>query len=197
MASMARAAVTVKQFNERAMEGPVPARRPDLGPCLLWTGPQLGGKLGDRYGGFGRGYAHRWSYTYFVGPIPDGHEVDHLCRVKLCVRPSHLEPVTPEENMRRTQREECPQGHPYAEHGVEWGGQLYCQPCNQAKKNAQYRAQNGGHIGPTNEAKTHCPQNHPYSGPNLRIDTKGARRCRVCDSIANRKQRERRKALRS
>jgi hypothetical protein len=44
---------------------------------------------------------HRASYTLLVGPIPDGLEIDHLCRVRSCVNPAHLEPVTPDENQRR------------------------------------------------------------------------------------------------
>lgn len=45
--------------------------------------------------------AHRVSYELFVGPIPEGYDVDHLCGQPLCVRPSHLEAVTPSENRRR------------------------------------------------------------------------------------------------
>lgn len=44
---------------------------------------------------------HRWAYETYVGPIPAGHEIDHLCCVKGCVNPDHLEPVTPGENKRR------------------------------------------------------------------------------------------------
>lgn len=45
--------------------------------------------------------AHRVAYEYLVGPIPDGLELDHLCRNVLCCNPAHLEPVTHQENMRR------------------------------------------------------------------------------------------------
>jgi hypothetical protein len=45
--------------------------------------------------------AHRWTYEMFVGPIPNGLEIDHLCRQPDCVNPDHLEPVTSPENMRR------------------------------------------------------------------------------------------------
>ena len=65
-------------------------------------------------------YAHRFAYEALVGPIPRGLELDHLCRVPLCVNPLHLEPVTHRENTLRgvggtnnAAKMECPQGHPY------------------------------------------------------------------------------------
>lgn len=45
--------------------------------------------------------AHRASYQHFVGPIPDGMEIDHLCANRGCVNPEHLEAVTHSENIRR------------------------------------------------------------------------------------------------
>lgn len=53
------------------------------------------------YGRFRGLLAHRVSYESLVGPIPDGLELDHLCRNRKCVRPEHLEPVTHDENYRR------------------------------------------------------------------------------------------------
>jgi hypothetical protein len=46
-------------------------------------------------------YAHRLAYETFVGPIPTGLQIDHLCRTPLCINPAHLEPVTQRENIRR------------------------------------------------------------------------------------------------
>ena len=72
--------------------------------CWLWTGPVTGGgygqiSIGRRIDGFRP--AHRVSYELHVGPIPAGLDLDHLCRVKICVNPAHLEPVTRRENLMR------------------------------------------------------------------------------------------------
>ena len=59
--------------------------------------------------------AHRVSYYLLVGNIPEGLELDHLCRNTSCVNPAHLEAVTRNENMLRAKlsRTRCPQGHLY------------------------------------------------------------------------------------
>lgn len=65
--------------------------------------------------------AHRLSHELFKGPIPDGFEIDHLCRVRCCVNPDHIEAVTPRENLRRSTnfiaanmaKTHCPRGHEY------------------------------------------------------------------------------------
>ncbi len=44
---------------------------------------------------------HRKSYEFFIGPIPVGLDLDHLCRTRACYNPAHLEPVTRSENIRR------------------------------------------------------------------------------------------------
>jgi hypothetical protein len=69
--------------------------------CWLWTGGVRTTGYGQiRY--LGRNHAaHRVSYEINVGPIPEGLHIDHLCRVRLCVNPIHLEPVTQDENNRR------------------------------------------------------------------------------------------------
>lgn len=87
--------------------GPVPAYRPDLGKCWIWTGALFGRDV-TTGGGYpylqnvgGSNYAHRVAYELFVGAIPGATQIDHLCRVRQCVRPTHLEAVTPAENQRR------------------------------------------------------------------------------------------------
>lgn len=109
--------------------------------CLEWTGGLNGVGYGQFYigkkargqtvqGDTGKGYAHRWSYEHFVGPIPEGLHLDHLCRNRKCVNPEHLEPVTIRENLLRgigpssihAKKTHCPAGHEYA------GDNLYIHP---------------------------------------------------------------------
>lgn len=71
----------------------------DASGCWLWSGrvnPING------YGYFGPREAHRVVYEKAKGPIPPGHEIDHLCRVRNCVNPNHLEAVLPIVNKRRS-----------------------------------------------------------------------------------------------
>ncbi len=91
------------------------------GGCIIFTGSL-------NYKGYGtirisrtkqRAYTHRVMYEHFIGPIPQGLVLDHLCRVRRCCNPYHLEPVTNRENYmrgdRRSATTHCPQGHPYDE----------------------------------------------------------------------------------
>lgn len=78
--------------------------------------------------------AHRVSYEMFVGPIPKGMQIDHLCRIKNCVNPDHLEPVTAQENVRRhhavVRRTHCRNGHEYTEASTYLhNGVRFCRPC--------------------------------------------------------------------
>jgi hypothetical protein len=109
-----------ERFIEKTAPGP--------NGCIEWTGGLNGAGYGQFYigkkvrGGTGKGYAHRWSYEYYVGPIPEGLHLDHLCRNPKCVNPKHLEPVTIRENLlrgmgpsaRNAAKTHCPAGHPYA-----------------------------------------------------------------------------------
>lgn len=84
----------------------------DANGCWLWAG---GMDARDAYGKYEGRQAHRVVYERLVGPIPDGLELDHLCRVPRCVNPVHLDPVTTAENMRRRYEVyvECVNGHAY------------------------------------------------------------------------------------
>lgn len=113
--------------------------RVDDNECWLWTGNLSSQGYGRAPSGQ-RGkhlFAHRVMYEAHVGRIPQGMELDHLCRVRACVNPDHLEPVTHAENVRRGQsgqkwreKTHCPSGHPYDEANTKWyQGRRYCRAC--------------------------------------------------------------------
>lgn len=91
--------------------------------CWLWAGDLSTNGYGQvKPAGQKRRFVHRASYEVFVGPIPDGLVIDHLCRVTSCINPQHLEPVTSAENVRRGLRgalrvwpTHCKQGHEMSE----------------------------------------------------------------------------------
>ena len=90
--------------------------------------------------------AHRVMYEMFVGPIPEGVTLDHLCRTRNCVRVSHLEPVTNVINIKRgvpfRQRlTHCQRGHEFTEEntGRHPDGKRFCKVCQYAA-NDRYRA---------------------------------------------------------
>lgn len=106
----------------------VMARVTHEGEC--WTVPVA---AGSRYGYVCGRTAHRVVYETVVGPVPEGLELDHLCRNRGCVNPAHLEPVTHQENMRRGHwgmKTHCPQGHPYeGDNLVRDGHSRICRWC--------------------------------------------------------------------
>ena len=90
------------------------AAEPNSG-CWLWVGSVHQNGYGKFRTPAGMQWAHRFSYELHRGPIPDDLQIDHLCRVKSCVNPAHLELVTAKENIRRRDvgLTHCPQGHEY------------------------------------------------------------------------------------
>lgn len=88
--------------------------------CWNWTG-ELRAGYGRYYLGNKRLSAHRYVYEMVNGKIPEGLQIDHLCHNKACVNPSHLEPVSASENIRRAHQYKaivypyCSKGHLYDE----------------------------------------------------------------------------------
>jgi len=91
------------------------------GPCWEWTGARMKNGYGVINLGSGRGtaLAHRVGYELLVGSVPTGAQLDHVCRVRHCVDPDHLEPVVQRENLRRgygfvgrnARKVTCKEGH--------------------------------------------------------------------------------------
>lgn len=71
------------------------------GDCWIWTGTTDRVGYGTFWDGARQVKAHRWSYEHHRAEIPEGLQLDHLCRTPSCVNPWHLEPVTPRVNTRR------------------------------------------------------------------------------------------------
>ena len=83
--------------------------------CWLWQGAQVHNGYGVTRTPERLLYAHRVAYEAARGPIADGLSVDHLCRVRHCVNPEHLEAVTQRENIRR------------GDQGKTWGTETHCR----------------------------------------------------------------------
>lgn len=123
--------------------GPVPFARPELGPCWLW----IGFRQSEGYGRFGPEktrsiLAHRWAYERIIGPIPQGCEIDHLCRNPPCVNPQHMEPVTERVNTlrgegptaRNARKTHCIRGHAFTPENtiLRPSGGRTCRICRRA-----------------------------------------------------------------
>jgi hypothetical protein len=134
----------------------------DPDACWIWPGANNG--IGSGYGTISidapangrRTYTHIAMWVHFNGPVPDGHELDHLCKVTLCCNPRHLEAVTHAENLRRADtfdlgaywsaKTHCPWGHEYTEANtyVNPKGARCCRACGTKEGRAARKAALGG-----------------------------------------------------
>ncbi|WP_369830186.1 HNH endonuclease [Mycobacterium sp. E1747] len=88
----------------------------DENGCWRWTGPLAPNGYGGTIRAWRKGWLpHRLAFTVMVGEIVDANQIDHLCRVRNCINPVHLEQVTQAENLRRQGAAvtHCPRGHEY------------------------------------------------------------------------------------
>ncbi|QHF97916.1 HNH endonuclease [Streptomyces sp. NHF165] len=137
--------------------GPISLVRGVLGPCHQWTGSTNAGGYGTFWAGR-TVKAHRFAYERVLGPIPDGLDVDHLCRNRACVRPSHLRAVTHRENIlasanhvaRRARVTACPAGHAYDEANTYRApnGTRKCRACKRDRTRALRAEQRDAQLAP-------------------------------------------------
>jgi hypothetical protein len=143
--------------------------------------------------------AHRHAYEVFVGPIPEGLHLDHLCRTPLCVNPGHLEPVSPQENNRRSdspsarnaRATHCVQGHEFSQGNtrVRPNGERSCRRCSaDLVRQAYWRRKGVDEAPPLKGISDCCPQGHLYDEANTARNRKGHRLCRACAAARQRKK---------
>lgn len=135
-------AMSVQQASERFLKYTLPD--PNSG-CWLWSGATTKAGYGVLNLSRKVHLAHRMSYELFIGPIPEGLQLDHLCRIRCCVNPKHLEPVTNQENARRglggkwfgkiqSAKTHCPFGHEYSqENTMLQKGHRLCRTCRRRR----------------------------------------------------------------
>lgn len=166
--------------------------------CWLWTGAVRaadatnGGGYGRVWNGRKVEYAHRVSYVHYREPIPEGTELDHLCRNRSCVNPWHLETVTRSVNQRRgvgasarnARKTHCPHGHPYDDANtiITSQGSRVCRTCHRK--------------GPRAGRPTHCRKGHELT-PDNRVREGSGYRCKTCNRERCRRYWERRRAAQS
>lgn len=121
--------------------------------CWIWQGNVSGPGYGTlNLAGKSR-LAHRISYELFIGHIPEGLDLDHLCRVRRCINPNHLEPVTRKVNLHRGEtwkwrldKLTCKYGHPLEGSNLRKGKgrERICIACDNRRsreRNARRRAE--------------------------------------------------------
>ena len=123
--------------------------------CWLWQGPLHNGYGSVRFRGRSMGI-HRAAYEFLVGPVPPPMQIDHICRVRNCVNPAHMEMVTGKVNTLRgtafsainAVKTHCPRGHAYDRRNtyLDAVGQRHCRACGQAAAR-RYRAERRGAYG--------------------------------------------------
>ncbi len=115
--------------------------------CWLWTAFIHPSGYGMFWDGNAMVSTHRFAYGLLIGPISKGLTLDHLCRVRACVNPAHLEPVTLKENILRgnsfaaenARKIACPEGHSY---DIQEPSRRRCRVCSvkqSVKRNRRYR----------------------------------------------------------
>lgn len=175
--------------------------------CLLWTGITVPAGYGQVSWRGKSVLVHRLLYEHFVGPIPDGLVLDHLCRTPGCANVEHLEAVTSAENIRRgragwpkgkprgpqKQREACKRGHAFDEANTYFTrpGHRRCRTCQRKNQNRLYHAHRAPELAaPFTGA---CGRGHPFTSDNTMLGASGKRMCRLCIAARSQRLRDRKR----
>ncbi len=175
--------------------GPLACNHPEFGRCWIWLAYR---SPVDGRGRFGIGsvvhLAHRWAYEHWIGPIPDGFQLDHFAcdnGAGGCVNPWHVRPTTPRENTLRSNaisarylaRTHCGRGHEFTPENTRIGskGERVCIACRAENRRA------AGIKEARRATETHCANGHPWDSETERFDSNGKRRCRACKNESRRK----------
>ena len=163
-------------------------KRPDGYGEIMWNGKR-------------KMLPHRVAYMVFVGQIPEGLVIDHLCRNPSCINPEHLEAVEFVENVARglalsaqnSLKTHCLRGHELAGENLRFSnkGERICITCSRERmrndrlaKPEKYKRYEGKRDRLNNtkpeRRKSHCKKGHPLSGENLLVYKGGDRKCKAC-----------------
>lgn len=189
--------------------------RPIVGPCWIFTGQQSHNGYGmiwdsDKGTKGGNRPAHRVAYEIYRGPILN-EEPDHLCRVRSCVSPWHIEDVTKAINAQRREHRgpwsECKQGHAFTPENTRIeprknGPAQICKTCDNERRRRRHRAKVGLPLDmPIRGVVDHdaCPSGHPWAvyaeWPNVK--GRRQRRCSECRRINVRRWQAKRRVERA
>lgn len=155
--------------------------------CWDWTAGHDGKNYPLFWNHLAGNVGHRFSYTAFVGPIPEKCHVHHKCENTMCVNPDHLKAVTPREHVLdytpnaitaiAAAKTHCLRGHELTGYNLLQGedGKRHCRTC----KNEWSQRKRSAAAVPK-PTRTHCKNGHEWIEANLAVDKHGKKVCRIC-----------------